>query len=281
MQVHACLAMIILHIYLDEYLLKRSEIQGKVILDFGCGPGNDLVWYLERGVKKAIGIDVSKKSLEEAHQRLKLHGNNFELIHTYGTENFRIEDRSVDVITCYGVLHHIDDLTQILSEFKRILKPDGEIRIMVYNRDSVWYHLYVAHVLAYSTQIDSRLTDKIRRSLKKRISNNSRPKLDLDVLFRTSTDGATCPISRCYSPETFVSFMSENYFTGQFLGSAISLHELEQLRYLYSALSNEQLNSESAEFLQALTFNDKNIPVFGKRVAGINGHYKFKKIIQS
>ena len=155
------------YIYLDEYLLKRSEIQGKVILDFGCGPGNDLVWYLERGVKKAIGIDVSKKSLEEAHQRLKLHGNNFELIHTYGTENFRIEDRSVDVITCYGVLHHIDDLTQILSEFKRILKPDGEIRIMVYNRDSVWYHLYVAHVLAYSTQIDSRLTDKIRRSLKK------------------------------------------------------------------------------------------------------------------
>ena len=69
----------------------------------------------------------------------------------------------------------------------------------------------------------------------------------------------------------------ENYsFTGEFLGSAISLHELGQLKHIYDALCNEKLNKGSAEFLNNLTYNDQNIPLFGKHIAGINGHFKFK-----
>jgi ubiquinone/menaquinone biosynthesis C-methylase UbiE len=60
-----------------EYPLYRElmDVWGKhddeVILDYGCGPGNDLVGFLAySGAQKVIGIDVSKKALELASQRL-------------------------------------------------------------------------------------------------------------------------------------------------------------------------------------------------------------------
>ncbi len=46
----------------------------EVILDYGCGPGNDLVGYgVYSNAKKLIGIDVSEKALELARRRLLLH----------------------------------------------------------------------------------------------------------------------------------------------------------------------------------------------------------------
>src|SRR5579884_4212464 len=46
----------------------------KVILDFGCGPGNDLVGFGHYSTsKRLIGMDVSQSSLKEAKERLQLH----------------------------------------------------------------------------------------------------------------------------------------------------------------------------------------------------------------
>src|SRR5262245_30130033 len=52
-----------------------------VILDFGCGPGNDLVGFgtLSKPAK-LIGMDVSTTSLTEAESRLQLHGIRAELV---------------------------------------------------------------------------------------------------------------------------------------------------------------------------------------------------------
>ena len=44
-----------------------------------------------------------------------------------------------------GVLHHIENLSGVFKEFKRILKKNGFIQVMVYNRNSIWYHLHVAY----------------------------------------------------------------------------------------------------------------------------------------
>lgn len=261
------------YVYLEKYLLKNSELKGKILLDYGCGPGNDLVWSIEGGAKKVIGIDVSESSLKEAKKRLKLHGENFHLIHKGASQNFLIEDQSIDIITSYGVLHHIDDITETLNEFKRVLKPDGEIRVMVYNKNSIWWHLYVASILSSVKNLNYRnkVKNRIRRSFKS--FKYSEP--NLEEIFRTSTDGPNCPISKCYNPDEFLRIMENHSFAGEFLGSAISLHELAQLQN-YEALYNENLNKDSAAFLKNLTYNDQNIPVFGQHIAGINGYFKFK-----
>ena len=40
-----------------------------------------------------------------------------------------LESNSVDLITCFGVLHHIPNISFVMSELYRILKPDGHILV--------------------------------------------------------------------------------------------------------------------------------------------------------
>jgi SAM-dependent methyltransferase len=64
----------------DEYPLFREfaglwgEHHGEVVLDYGCGPGNDVVGFLlHTNAKQVIGMDVSRKALELARRRVALH----------------------------------------------------------------------------------------------------------------------------------------------------------------------------------------------------------------
>ena len=51
-----------------------GEHDDRVVLDYGCGPGNDLTGLLVYiKARKVIGIDVSVKALELARRRLALH----------------------------------------------------------------------------------------------------------------------------------------------------------------------------------------------------------------
>ena len=52
-------------------LMPVSNQDGKIVLDYGCGPGNDLVGFAEfSNVKELIGVDVSKPALELAEKRI-------------------------------------------------------------------------------------------------------------------------------------------------------------------------------------------------------------------
>ena len=46
---------------------------------------------------------------------------------------------SVDFLQCLGVLHHASHPEALLREFHRVLKPGGESRVMVYNREAFGY----------------------------------------------------------------------------------------------------------------------------------------------
>ncbi len=54
---------------------------------------------------------------------------------------------------------------------------------MVYNRDSVWLHLYTAY--------------------ERMVRDAAFEGLDVEEAFARNTDGAACPISRCYRAEDF------------------------------------------------------------------------------
>ena len=65
--------------YID--LMPVTGVDGKVVLDFGCGPGNDLAGFATFSKPtRLIGMDVSITSLAEAESRLRLHGVQAELV---------------------------------------------------------------------------------------------------------------------------------------------------------------------------------------------------------
>ena len=58
--------------YID--LMPVSGYCNKAVLDFGCGPGHDLVGFgVYSKPSRLVGADLSSSSLAEANVRLKLH----------------------------------------------------------------------------------------------------------------------------------------------------------------------------------------------------------------
>lgn len=248
--------------YIDYIeLMPVHGYDGKVVVDFGCGPGNDLVGFgVYSKPKKLIGVDVSSTSVEQARVRLKAHAldKTTELIVQDATcEALPIESESVDHIHSSGVLHHVSNLSSVLAELYRILKPGGTARVMVYNYDSLWMHLYVAY--------------------HKRILERAFRHLSLEDVFTKSTDGENCPISIAYRPNDFCTIMTKAGFKAEFLGAAISLTELDLLPKRFQAVMRQELPVESRNFLLNLKMDDRGLPVYNGHLAGIDGCYLLTK----
>ena len=248
----------------DQYfnyiaLMPVHEQDGKEVLDFGCGPGNDLVGFGEYSKpRRLVGVDVSATSLEQAKRRLALHDINAELLEI-DCSNLRLPfaDESFDHIHCSGVLHHMHEPVSALREFKRILRRTGTVNVMVYNYESLWLHLYVAY----------------QRTLVQGLHVES----DLREQFRYSTDGEECPISRCFTATEFVTLCREADMCAEFVGAAVSMHEAALFPLRFEAIQNRQLSAESRRFLRELQTDNRGYPLYRGHYAGIGGCYRLRR----
>src|SRR2546427_3114837 len=102
------------------YLL--GDAQDKVVVDLGCGSGEEVVPLRYRGAR-VIGIDISPDLIAIARERLQRYGIDAELQIASAYET-RLTDQSVDVVFCMSVLHHLQ-LDRVKNEIRRKLKPDG------------------------------------------------------------------------------------------------------------------------------------------------------------
>lgn len=253
--------------YIDYHRLMPVNIYNtKTVLDYGCGPGNDLVGIMEASKPtRLIGMDVSLTALGLAKQRLSLHeGNqgitNIDIIHVEENENrIPLENNSVDHIHCSGVLHHCKHPDKVLKEFHRVLKLGGTANIMVYNYLSIFVHLYTAW---------------IQPALNNKFVGDS-----LQDAFRKNTDGEGCPISRYYSPDEFLQFGRQFGFDAHFTGAAISIFEMKVLKYRFHAIADRDLAQMHRDFLLELEFDNRQIPYINNQVAGIDGCYQFTKTV--
>jgi SAM-dependent methyltransferase len=237
-------------------LMPVSGRDGLSILDFGCGPGHDLVGFAHYSrPKRLVGVDVSSSSLAEAQQRLKLHGAPAELVQIeHSTYELPFPAGSFDYIHCSGVLMCVEDPLRLLCEFHRLLKVGGELRLMVYNYDSIWLHLYVAYVV----QIENGLY------------SNSPPR----VAFLRTTDGEDCPTNAVWQPEEMLALGRSAGFAPKFLGAAISLWELNVLPRRHLACLHPALPDESRSFLTGVRIDPQGLPMHGEHCAGIDGCFR-------
>lgn len=253
----------------SEYPLFREltglwgEHDGEVVLDYGCGPGNDLTGLaINTGAQRLIGVDVSERALTLAGRRLALHRvgpERVQLIQVADAEpTVPVADESVDYAQSLGVIHHTSDPGAVLKEIHRVLKPNGRACVMVYNRDSVWLHLYTAY--------------------ERMICEGTFGGLDVEEAFARNTDGAECPISRCYRGEEFVAVCEAAGFDARFAGGYLSRRELRSLDESWAAaLADGRLGGDHREFLRALTFDGSGLPMYRGFHAGIGGVYHLRK----
>jgi ubiquinone/menaquinone biosynthesis C-methylase UbiE len=114
----------------DTYLFKDFDTTDMVALDYGCGPGRNLVKFHDR-FKRIDGVDISNINLEKS--RVNLEYNNIDipnLYHTSGDNLSMIEDNVYDVMFAVICFQHIcvhEIRFNILKEAYRVLKPGGKL----------------------------------------------------------------------------------------------------------------------------------------------------------
>jgi ubiquinone/menaquinone biosynthesis C-methylase UbiE len=112
---------------------------GLAVLDVGCGQGIDVARYAMAGAT-STGIDLTPRHVELARDHLAAMGLNADIV-PGDAETLPFPDASFDRVSSNGVLHHTPDLPAALAEIRRVLRPGGEARIIVYNRSSLHYWL--------------------------------------------------------------------------------------------------------------------------------------------
>lgn len=245
----------------DQYvgyieMLPVAGLDGKVVLDYGCGPGHDLVGFaVASQPSRLIGLDVSSVSLEEARARLALHGAPVEFVaHGETSRRLPFTDACIDYIHCSGVLHHVTDPAGILQELRRIIRPDGEMRVMVYNHDSIFLHLYTAYIV--------------------QIREGRYPGETVRQAMSHLTDGPDCPIAKVYQPREFIDLSESCGWRAQHLGNATSIMEIGLLPERCAAISDRRLAAEHRRFLLELSFDSAGLPLWNGHHAGVDACFR-------
>ncbi len=107
----------------------------KTVLEVGCGIGTDTVNFCRAGAD-VTAVDLSPESLKIAAKRLEVYGLHAELIRANAEELTSLPDNHYDLVYSFGVLHHTPDPPAAMAHCRRVLRPGGELRVMVYNSRS-------------------------------------------------------------------------------------------------------------------------------------------------
>lgn len=120
---------------LRSSVIKALEKEGATagrLLDVGCGPG----WFLKDLIKTFrnidfTGCDLSERMVYHAKNNLSPKVN----IVVGDAQNLPFADNSFDIITSTLAFHHFPKPDKAISEFHRVLKPNGVMIVADARRD--------------------------------------------------------------------------------------------------------------------------------------------------
>ena len=130
-----------------------GKYAGKRVLEVGCGLGANAMHFAQAGAE-VTAIDLSDTSVECTRRLFSYRGLRA-TIEQGNAERLDYPDESFDVVCSLGVLMLVPDIEAAVSEIHRVLRPRGEVMVMLYNRWS-WYWLLTRLT---GTNVESELGD--------------------------------------------------------------------------------------------------------------------------
>ena len=115
-----------------EYILSKCNINGKKVLDIGCG-GGILSEQLHKQGARVTGIDSSSKSITIARQHAKDQNYNIKYINK---SIFDVTDLdSFDFIVCFEMIEHIDKPNELIKKISEISTKKSGLFLSTINRN--------------------------------------------------------------------------------------------------------------------------------------------------
>ncbi len=115
-----------------------KEIEGRTVIDFGCGAGAEAIEMAQRGAGHVYGIDISERWLAVAREQAANA--------TCQNVTFSCEpSETADIILSVDAFEHFADPPAILRTMATMLKPQG---IVLASFGPTWYHPLGGHLFS-------------------------------------------------------------------------------------------------------------------------------------
>lgn len=170
---------------LQDYMHESFQFEnwtGKKLLEIGCGSGVDAMEFARYGAI-VTATDITDNAVKLTRELAMETGFPVTVIKACAN-SLPFGNSSFDCVYCYGVLHHIPEVEEALAEIRRVLKDDGVILAMLYNRHSL---LYAYSIIYRHGVVDRLLVDGVCT--------------EQDLVSRYSERIEGCPYTRAYTKQ--------------------------------------------------------------------------------
>lgn len=97
-------------------------LQGKQVLDLGCGYGWHCKFAAEQGAARVLGLDLSRKMIETAKERNAANQIEYRIC---GIEEYEYPNNAWDCVVSNLALHYIKNIELIFQKVHKTLKQGG------------------------------------------------------------------------------------------------------------------------------------------------------------
>ena len=121
-----------------EYIDRRSSLQGKKVVDVGCG-GGILAESMALKGADVLGIDMGKAPLSVASLHKLETGAELDYEQITAEELAERDAGKYDVVTCMEMLEHVPDPASVIAACSKLVKADGHVFFSTINRNPKSY----------------------------------------------------------------------------------------------------------------------------------------------
>jgi 2-polyprenyl-6-hydroxyphenyl methylase/3-demethylubiquinone-9 3-methyltransferase len=117
-----------------DYIDQRVKLQGKKVIDVGCGGGLVSEGMARRGAE-VTGIDLGEAPLAVARLHAQKDGIEVEYLNITAEEIAAQRAGQYDAVTCLEMLEHVPDPGAVIAACAQLVKPGGQVFFSTINRN--------------------------------------------------------------------------------------------------------------------------------------------------
>jgi len=117
-----------------EYISSKVKLEGKTLLDVGCG-GGILAEALHDKGAIVTGIDAAGPGIEIAKHHAKKNNKLIDYQESTAEDLIQKSSEKYDVVTCLEVLEHVPDPKLLVKTCIDLLNPNGDLFLSTINKN--------------------------------------------------------------------------------------------------------------------------------------------------
>lgn len=200
-------------------ILSNFDIEGKSVLEVGCGFGDNLLYCKERKACYVEGFDISAESIKIAKSKLRDQKN--VLFHRCSFEEYGTK-KQFDIIIGWGIFEYFDNPLESLKKMRKLLSQKGKMLLLIsrpifIKKLSFLPRLFLSRIPLKAampvTKFISKTLNIFSSRLKTTLYTNASKTYSIE---QAVLDGLMVPRYNVFSPKIFTDYLKKEGFSVRF-----------------------------------------------------------------